>query len=170
GKLFINVASTNEIVAFDAAALAITARWPLAGCESPHGLAIDTAARRLFVTCENQIMQVVSADTGKLVASLPIGKGTDGAAFDSTRKLGFRSNGDGTISIVAEKGPDSYVALPSVSTTPGARTMAADPATGRLFFVAGDVGSTAAPSKPGRAARVTFVPGSLKLVVLEPAR
>jgi YVTN family beta-propeller protein len=169
GKLFINIASTNEIVAFDTAALAITARWPLAGCESPHGLAIDTAAHRLFVSCRNQIMQVVSSDTGKPVASLPIGKGTDSAAFDSTRKLAFSANADGTLSIVAEKGPDTYVALPSVQTVPGARTMAVDPATGRLFLVAGDVGSTAAASKPGGAARVTFVPGSLKLVVLAPS-
>ena len=169
GRIYINIASTGEMAVVDAGRLAIAARWPLAGCESPHGLAIDTTAHRLFVSCENQIMQVVSGDTGKLVASLPIGKGTDAAAFDSVRKLAFSANGDGTVSVIAEKGPDKYVALPPVPTIPGARTMTVDPATGRLFIVAGDVSGTAAPSRPGRAGRVTFVPGSLKLLVLEPA-
>jgi DNA-binding beta-propeller fold protein YncE len=169
GRIYINLASTGEMAVVDAATMKIVARWPLAGCESPHGLAIDVATHRLFVSCENQIMQVVSGDTGKLVASLPIGKGTDAAAFDPVRKLAFSSNGDGTLSIVAEKGPDTYVALPSVTTMPGARTMTVDPASGRLFLVAGDVKGTSAPSKPGRAARVTFAPGSLKLVVLEPS-
>ena len=86
GKLFINIASTKEIVVFDAATLAITARWPVAACEKPHGLAIDVTAGRLFASCVNSRMLVVDAASGKILANLPIGKGTDFGCFRSRAK------------------------------------------------------------------------------------
>jgi DNA-binding beta-propeller fold protein YncE len=162
GNIYVNLASTNAMVRVNAATLAVEARWPLPGCQSPHGLSMDVATQRLFVSCANAVMQVVASDTGKVVATLPIGKGTDADAFDPTRKRAFSANGDGTLSIVAEKDANSFVALPSVRTVPGARTIAVDPATGRVFLVAGDVSDT-------RAAKPAPVPGSLKLLVLEPS-
>jgi DNA-binding beta-propeller fold protein YncE len=168
GKIYANIASTGELVRIDAASLKVETRWPLAGCTSPHGLAMDTAARRLFVSCANQVLKVVAASDGRIVASFPIGRGTDAAAFDPVRKRAFSANADGTLSVIAEKGPDSYVALPSVTTLPGARTIAVDPATGRVFLATGDVSRIEPPSQPGHNPHIVYVPGSLKLLILEP--
>ncbi len=168
GKVYINLASTGELVRVDAATLKIEKRWKLADCTSPHGLSIDASTRRLFVSCENQKMQVVSADDGHVVATVPIGKGTDADAFDPVRKRAFSSNADGTLSVIAENGADSFSELVPVPTAPGARTMTLDPATGRIFVVAGDVAGSEASKEPGRAPRNRWVPGSLKLIWLDP--
>ncbi len=170
GKLFINIASTSEIVVFDTASLAITTRWPVPACEKPHGMAMDETTNRLFVSCVNARMLVVNALNGAVVANLPIGKGTDAAAFDPERKLVFSSNGDGTLSVIAERGPDDFAALGDIKTMPGARTMALDPKSGRIFLVAADLAQTQPPPAPGHGLHYAYVPGSAKLVILEPAR
>ncbi len=95
GKLYVNGAENKEIVRVNTATNQVDAHWPIPGCTSPHGLAIDTASHRLFVSCVNAVMTVVNADTGAVLATLPIGKGTDGAAFDPKRKLAFSSNYEG---------------------------------------------------------------------------
>lgn len=165
GTLFVAIASTNEIVEFDTHALAITARWPVPACERPHGVAMDTASNRLFVSCVNAKMIVVDATKGTIVAALPIGKGTDSAAFDPVHKLAYSSNADGTLSVIAEHGADDFVALGDVKTYPGARTMAIDPQTGRVFLVTADVAGTEPDT--GRGPHLKFTPGSLKLYVLQ---
>ena len=170
GKLYVNGADKKEIVRIDTATNRVDARWPVPGCESPHGLAIDKAAHRLFPTCLNAVMNVVDTDSGKVVASLPIGQGTDGAAFDPKRKLIFSSNYDGTLSIIREQGSDHYVALGSIKTQISGKNMDIDPATGRLYVVAADVDPAAPvpPSKNGRMARRTLLPGTVKLLFLDP--
>lgn len=165
GKLFINIASTNEVVSFDPKALSVLARWAVPTCTKPHGLAMDTETNRLFVSCVNARMLVMNAEDGKVLADLPIGTGTDSAAFDPKRKLAFSSNGDGTLSVIAEQSSDKFVALGAVKTAPGARTMALDPATGRVFLIAADVAG--GQSAPG--AHPRFVPGSAKLLVFTPS-
>jgi len=102
-----------------------------------------------------------------VVATLPIGLGTDTAEFDPKRKLIFSSNADGTLSVIAERGADDYVALPSVATAPGARTMTVDPDTGRLFLVTADVGETRPTNNPNHAPRYVFKPGSVKLLMMD---
>ena len=82
GRIFVNVEDKNEIVALDARGMKVLAHWPLKGCEEPTGLAIDVAHRRLFAACGNKHMAVVDADTGRVVATVPIGEGSDGAGFD----------------------------------------------------------------------------------------
>jgi DNA-binding beta-propeller fold protein YncE len=163
GKVFANIADTQELVRIDAKALKIESRWKLPQCQSPHGLALDAQTKRLFVSCKNDTMQVVSADDGHVVGSFPIGHGTDAAAFDPVRKLAFSSNGDGTLSVIAEKGADQFEALGNVSTRKSGRTMTIDPATGRVFIVAADVD----PKKTGPGGKPALVPGSVKLLVLE---
>jgi YVTN family beta-propeller protein len=167
GSLFVNIASTNEIVKFDARALAITARWPVPACRKPHGLALDTTTNRLFVSCVNARMLIVNAQNGAVIATLPIGKGTDSAAFDPAQKLAYSSNSDGTLSVITERGADEFVSLGDIRTAPGARTMALDPATGRIFLVTADVAKTEASDKPDHGPELEFVPGTLKLLVLE---
>jgi YVTN family beta-propeller protein len=171
GKLYVNGADKKEIVRIDTATNRVDARWPVPGCESPHGLAIDKAAHRLFPTCLNAVMNVIDTDSGKVVASLPIGQGTDGAAFDPKRKLIFSSNYDGTLTVIREQNPDHYVALGSIKTQISGKNMDIDPATGRLYVLVADVDPAAPvpPSKNGRMARRTLLPGTVKLLFLDPS-
>jgi len=168
GKFYVDGAEKGEIVRMDTAKNVADAHWPMPGCVKPHGLAIDRANGVLFASCANKVMTVVSAKTGAVLATLPIGEGTDFAEFDARRGLAFSSNRDGTLSIVAEKSPTSFVALPSVATRFGARTMAFDPKAGRIFLVTADmtVNSSAAPTDMRH--RYTVTPGSVKLLFLDP--
>ncbi len=168
GKVYVNGAEKQEIVRIDTATNKVDARWPIPSCTSPHGLAIDTASHRLFSSCENKILLAVDADSGKVLATLPIGAGTDAAVFDPARKLVFSSNRDGTLSLIAEKSPNDFEPLPSVPTAYGARTMALDPASGRIFLVTADFTDNpkADPSDPRHRKLVT--PGTAKLLFLDP--
>ncbi|HUJ03005.1 MAG TPA: hypothetical protein VLW75_05165, partial [Rhizomicrobium sp.] len=159
----------NEIVVVDTNKLAVAARWPTAPCQKPHGMAMDTQTGRLFVSCGNRHMIVVDAANGKIVADFPIGEGTDAAAFDPKAKFVYSSNRDGTLSVIAERGPDDFVLLGNVKTAPGARTMALDPKTGRIFLVTADASKTEPSQKPGHGPELVFAPDSVKLLVLAPA-
>jgi len=172
GKVYVNGAEKKEIVRIDAKTNAIDARWPIPGCTSPHGLAIDPAGHHLFVTCVNKQMTVVDTTTGSVVATLPIGQGTDAAAFDPARKRAFSSNGDGTLTVVADKGANSFSVAETVPTRVTGRTMGIDPASGRLFIAAADIDPKApVPAGPnGRPGRPRPIPGSLKLLFLDPVR
>ena len=168
GKLFINIESTREIVRVDTKTETIDARWPVPTCVAPHGMAIDIRTHRLFSSCFNQRLIVTDADTGKLIATFPIGKGTDGAVFDPKRRRVLSSNGDGTVTVIGERGPNRFVMLGSLKTLPGARTMTVDPETGRLFLVAGTVAHVARPKHEGGPPQFSYAPGSLKLLVFDP--
>ena len=172
GKVYVNGAEKKEIVRIDVKTNKVDAHWPIPGCTSPHGLAIDTAAHRLFVTCVNKLMTVVDATSGAVVTTLPIGQGTDAAAFDPARKRAFSSNGEGTLTVVAEKGPNDFAVTETVPTRVTGRTMGIDPATGRLFVAAADIDPNAkpAPGPNGRPGRPRPLPGSLKLLFLDPIR
>lgn len=168
GAVYVNGEEKHEIVKVDARTNKVVARWPMPGCEQPHGLAIDTQTRRLFATCVNQTMVVVDADSGATVAHLPIGRFSDGAAFDPARKLAFSSNGDGTLSVIKEKDAQHFEALATVKTELGARTMTIDPKTGRLFLVGAKVEKETPPKNSGARPRITYVPGSLQLLYFDP--
>ncbi len=173
GKLYVNGEEKKEIVRIDTATNQVDAHWPIPNCESPHGLAIDPANHRLFSSCVNKILVVVNTDSGATVASLPIGAGTDAAAFDPKRKLVFSSNGrDGTLSVIREQDPNTFVPLGEVKTAISARTMALDPESGRIYLVAADIdANAAAPAAgvpPGPPRRPALVAGSTKLLFLDP--
>ncbi len=168
GKFYVDGAEKSEIVRMDTAKNIADAHWPMPGCVKPHGLAIDRANGVLFASCANKVMTVVGAKTGAVLATLPIGEGTDFAEFDARRGLAFSSNRDGTLSIVAEKSPVSFVALPSVATQFGARTMAFDPKTGRIFLVTADMTVNPAAAPTDVRHRYTVTPGSVKLLFLDP--
>ena len=166
GHLFVNGADRAEIVRIDTASNAVTARRPVPDCKSPHGLAIDPAHHRLFTSCVNGRLDVLDTQSGREVASAPIGLGTDSAAFDPVRHRIFSSNGrDGTISVIQEVDADTYRPLAPVKTQVGARTMAVDTSTGRLFVASADVD----PAGPTTGRR-RFLPGTLKLLVFDPAK
>ena len=166
GHLFVNGAARAEIVRIDTASNTVTARWPVPDCKSPHGLAVDPARHRVFTSCVNGRLDILDTQSGREVASMPIGLGTDSAAFDPVRRRIFSSNGrDGTISVIQEVDADTYRPLPSVKTQLSARTMAVDTSTGRLFVAAADVD----PAGP-TTGRPRFLPGTLKLLVFDPTK
>ncbi|HTT82717.1 MAG TPA: DUF5074 domain-containing protein [Rhizomicrobium sp.] len=168
GKIYVNGAEKNEIVRIDTATNKADAHWPMPGCQRPHGLAMDRVTHRLFSSCANKVLVVMNADNGAIVATLPIGAGTDAAAFDPKRNLVFSSNREGTLSVIAEKSPDSFVTLPPVKTEFGARTMAVDPESGRIYLVAAEFAQNpnAAASDPRH--RYVITPGSVRLLFLDP--
>jgi YVTN family beta-propeller protein len=134
GKVFINLEDKSETVKIDPIALKLEARWSLKPCETPTALAMDTATRRLFVGGRNRLMAVLNADTGAVVTTMPIGERVDAAAYESSTHLIFFSNGDGTVDIFREDSPDHYSAVNKLTTEPGAKTMAFDPQTHRIFL------------------------------------
>jgi YVTN family beta-propeller protein len=169
GKVYVNGEAKREVLRIDARTNTIDARWPIPSCESPHGIAVDVKARRVFSSCENNVMVVIDADSGKKVAELPIGSRTDGAAFDPGSKRAFSSNGDGTVTVIGEQTPDSFVVLGNVPTMRGARTMTLDPKSGRLYLMAADYTVNESVDPKDVRHRYSVVPGSAKLLFLDPA-
>jgi DNA-binding beta-propeller fold protein YncE len=140
GTMFVNIEDTSELVAFDPQKLTVKARWKMAGCEEPTGLALDMKNRRLFAGCGgNKKMAIVDADSGKVIAMPDIGDGCDATAFDADQKLAFASAGDGTITVIREDSPDKFSVAETVKTQDRARTMGLDPKTHELFTVTAKV-------------------------------
>jgi len=143
GTVFVNIEDTSELVAFDPQKLTVKSRWKLTDCEEPTGLAIDRKHRRLFAGCGgNKKMAIVDADSGKIVASPAIGEGCDATAFDADHGLAFASAGDGTITVIREESADKFTVAQTIATQMGARTMALDAKTHRLFTVTANVSGT----------------------------
>jgi streptogramin lyase len=169
GELYVNGEEKKEIIRIDTATNQIDARWSIPNCTSPHGLAIDPEAHRLFSSCENNVLVVVNAVTGTTVATLPIGTRSDGAAFDPKRKLIFSSNGDGTISVIAERDANTFLTVASIATRQGARTMAVDPVRGRLYLVAADTTINPSADPSDFRHRYVVTPGTARLLFLDPS-
>src|SRR5580698_7041257 len=165
GAVFVNIEDKNEIVRLDAAEKKITATWPLSGCDSPSGLAMDTTGRRLFSVCDGKAMAVTDANTGKTLATPSIGDSPDAAGYDAKRKLAFSSNGDGTLTIVDASGT-TYPVLQNLTTQRGARTMAFDSATGRVYLVTAEFGPRPAPTAATPKPRPVALPGSFTVLVV----
>jgi len=170
GKIYVNGAEKREMVRIDARTNAVDARWPIPKCESPHGLAIDPATHRLFVSCVNKLLIVLNSQNGSVVATLPIGAGSDAVAFDPSHRRVFSSNGDGTLTVISAMTPNSYAVLETLKTQVTGRTMTVDPQTGRLYLAAASI-DTAAPVPTGvggRPGRPPLKPGSLSLLIYDP--
>ena len=164
GAIYVAGEEKGDLIRVDARTNQVTNRWAATGCTSPHGLAYDAADRRLFMGCANAVMVVMDADTGRIVATLPIGRGNDAVVWDPVRHRVFSSNGvDGTITVYQRTAPDRYEALEPIATAVSGRTMTINPATGRLFVAAAD---TTPNPVPGRRAQV--VPGTLHVLVFDP--
>lgn len=139
GHVFVNIEDKSELLEIDAQKLAVTQRWPLAPCKEPSGLAMDTKNRRLFAVCDNNIMAVVNADTGKVIATPKIGDDPDAAGFDPETQLAFGSNGgSGTLTVVHEDSADKFSVVEDVPTKKYARTMAIDFKTHNIFLPVAD--------------------------------
>jgi len=165
GHVFANLEDKSEIVDIDAKKLTVVARWPLAPCEEPSGLAMDTHGRRLFAGCGNKMMAVVDADSGKVLATPAIGSGVDANAFDPGTKFAFASNGEGTLTVVHEDSPAKFSVVEDVTTQRGARTMALDPKTHEVFLVTAEFGPRPAPTKENPRPRPPILPDTFTVLV-----
>ncbi len=171
GKVYVNIADNNEVVEIDAKKLAVTRRWPTAPCEHPVSMAIDTKNHRLFSGCRSGVMAVSDYRAGKVLTTLPIGQGVDGAAYDPATGDAFASNVDGTLTVIHEDAPDRYHVVENVTTAQSGRNMGLDPTMHRLYVVAAKFGPPPAEStatNPRR--RPPVVPGSFMLMVIERAK
>jgi DNA-binding beta-propeller fold protein YncE len=136
GKVYVNLTDKDEIAEVDAETMKVTHHWPLMQGTGPSGLAIDRKNRRLFSACDNQRMVVMDADSGKVLAALRTGAGTDGAGFDPDSMNAFASaGGAGTLTIIHEDSQDKFRVLEEIDTQSGARTMTVDPKTHNVLVV-----------------------------------
>jgi DNA-binding beta-propeller fold protein YncE len=138
GKIYVNIEDKSNISVISATTLAVENVWPISPGEEPTGLALDNENHRLFSVCSNKLMVVADALNGKVITTLPIGDGCDGVAFDPGTKRIFASNGEGTITVVQQDGPDKYVVIETIMTAPGARTITVDRNTHHIYLPVAD--------------------------------
>lgn len=176
GFIYNNLEDKSTELKINTRTLKIKARWPMAPCKSPSGLAIDARHHILFAGCHNQMMAVINADTGKVIATPAIGPGVDANRFDPGTDLAFSSNGGGkgTLTVVKESSPTDFKVVQNVATERGARTMEIDPKTHNVFLITAKFGPMP-PEPPNqsqgqrpRFRRPPMVPGSFTLLVLAP--
>ena len=159
GHVYANIEDTNEIVEIDAAKASVNKKFSLSPCDGPSGLAYDAKNRRLFSVCSNRVMAVSDPDAGKVIATPAIGAGSDGVAFDPGTGYAMSSNGDGTLTIVAQSG-GKWDVLENIATERGARTIAVDEKTHKVYLPT----AKTAPSATG--GRATFLPNTFKVLVV----
>jgi DNA-binding beta-propeller fold protein YncE len=167
GRVYVNLEDRSSLALLDPHKVSVLSVWPLAGCEEPSGLAFDAVHGRLMPVCGNKVMAVVDAASGRLLGTAPIGAGVDAAAFDPGSGLAFASCGEGVLTVVHIGSSGAPEVVQTVATQRGARTMALDLETHRVFLVTADF----SPPPPATAAqphpRPSMVPGSFRLLVLE---
>lgn len=163
GHVFVNVEDTAEIADIDSKTWKVAHQWKINGCEEPTGLAIDAKKDRLFTVCGNKVMLVVNAKDGSVVATIPTGGGTDGVAFDEATGLAFASNGEGTLTVVRESQSGKYEVAENVTTARGARTLAMDPKSHKVFTATAELGPPAEGER-----RPSIKPDTFALLVYAP--
>ena len=169
GRIYCNIEDKSEVAVIDTSTHEVIARWPLAPGEEPSGIALDAGHHRLFAGCHNQMMVMLDSETGKVITNVPIGSGVDGCEFDDTAQLAFASCGDGTTTIAKEESPDKLTLVQVLKTERGARTMALDRTTHRIYLPTAQFAPAPSSSPGASPARPSIVPNTLKLLVYAPA-
>jgi len=168
GHVYVNLEDKNSLAVIDPAHLSVTSVWPIAGCQEPSGLAIDAARGLLFPACDNKVMAVVDASSGKVLGTAPIGEGVDAAGFDPATNLAFASCGEGVLTVVRADKSGRPQLVETVKTQHGARTMALDLASHRVFLVTANFAPAPAATPEHPHPRGAMLPGTFRLLVLEP--
>jgi YVTN family beta-propeller protein len=166
GTIYVNLEEKSLVVVIDAVTMKIKNTWSLAPGEEPTGLAIDTKTHRLFSACANKLMVVMNAENGKVITTLLIGEGTDGAAFDAEKKCAYSSNGEGTITVVKEENENTFKVLETVITQKGARTIALNNTTHHLYVPTAEYGERPEPTKENPKPRAKIKPNSFVVLVV----
>ncbi len=165
GMVFANIEDTNEVVALDSRTLTIAKRYPLGSCNAPTGMAIDIEHHRVFSGCRNRLMMVLDVTSGKVIAAVPIGAGVDANAFDPETGFVFSSNGEGTLTVVRESSSGMFD-TETVPTQRGARTMALDSKTHRIYLPTAEFAPSPAPMAGTPNPRPAMVKGSFSILVV----
>src|SRR5579863_187113 len=168
GRIYVNLEDRNSLAVIDPVKLSVVSVWPVKGCEEPSGLALDASHARLFPVCANKVMPVIDATSGKELGTAAIGGGPDAAAFDPGTGLAFASCGEGKLTVVRTSSAGHPEVAESVATQRGARTMALDLARHRVSLGAAASGPPPAATATDPHPRPARVPGSFRLLVLEP--
>jgi len=168
GKIYVNLADSSQIAEVDTKSLKVTRRWSTAPCKNPVSMAIDTRHQRLFSGCRNGVMAISDYKNGSIVATVPIGRGVDGAGYDPVLRDAYASNSDGTLTVIHQDSPDSYHVVESVQTGQGGRTMGLDAATHRIYIASARFGPIPDSSAANPRRRPPMVPGSFTVIVVEP--
>jgi DNA-binding beta-propeller fold protein YncE len=169
GMVYANLTDSSQVVEIDANNLRVTRRWSTAPCKNPVSMAIDTRHQRLFSGCRSGVMAISDYKNGRLITTLPIGRGVDGAGYDPVKRDAYASNVDGTLTVIHQDTPDTYHVVENVQTAPGGRNMGLDPASHRIYVVSAKFGPVPAEStatNPRR--RPPMLPGSFMVMVVEP--
>ena len=169
GKLYVDLEDKDSVAVVDAKSLQVTAKYDLSEkAKTPAGLALDAKNHILFAACRNApTMVVLDANTGKIITSLPIGTGVDGAGFNPSTMEAISSQGDGTLTIIKEKSPTSFDVEQTVQTMVSAKTMTIDRKTNRILLIAAEYGAPATPPPPGgRGGRGPMVPDSFSIIAV----
>src|SRR5471030_2550808 len=170
GKVYANLTDTSEVVEIDAKSATVARRWPTATCKQPVAMAIDTAHHRLFSGCRSGVMAVSDYQAGKVVATLPIGKGVDGAGYDAASGDAFATAADGTMTIIHQDTPDTYHVIQTLETPQGSRNMGLDPTTHRVYFVSAQFAPPPVDAAAGGRGRPEVVSKSFSMMVVEKAQ
>jgi YVTN family beta-propeller protein len=168
GRIYCNIEDKSEVAVIDANKHEVVAHWSLAPGENPSGIALDARHHRLFSGCHNKVMTMLDTESGKVLGTVPIGAGVDGCAFDDSTQFVFASCGDGTITIAKEEAPNKLPVVQVLKTERGARTIALDPRTHRIFLPTAQFAPAPSPSPGASPARPSIVPNTLKLLVYAP--
>jgi len=168
GHVFLNMQDRNTLLKLDATDLKVMETWSTAPCQAPSSMDMDRTHSRIIIGCRGAgMMIVVDAATGKIVASNPIGGGVDAAEFDPKTGLAyFSTGGDGALYIFRQKTPDQYELVEKVPTQVGARTMAVDRKTGRIYVAGAELGPRPAPSPENPRGRPPVLPGTFSVMVI----
>ena len=169
GRVYCNIEDKSEIAVIDTDTHKVVAYWPLAPGEEPTGIALDARHHRLFSACHNKLMVMLDTESGKIIGTVPIGAGVDGCEFDDSTQLAFASCGDGTTTIAREEAPDKLTVVQVLPTQRGARTMALDRITHRIYLPVAQFAPAPSPSSGASPARPSIVPNTLKLLIYAPA-
>ena len=167
GKVYVNIEDKSEVCMINATTLKVEQTWSIKPVEEPSGLAIDNINHRLFAVTDKQ-MVVLDAQSGKVIATLPIGERVDGVAFDPILKRAYSANGDGTMTVVQEENENTFKVLKTVPTQKGARTICVDTKTHHLYLPTAEFGETPEKTKDNPHPRPAVKPGSFVVLDIEP--
>jgi hypothetical protein len=169
GHLYIDIEDKENIAVVDSKTLMVTGHYDVTGKGGGcAGLALDNKNHILFATCRAPAnMVILNAEDGKIITTLPIGNGSDGASFNPQTMEAFSSQGDGTLTVVKENSPTSFVVEQTLPTMTGARTSALDTKTGHLILIGAEFGPPTPPAQPGgRGGRGQLLPGSFTILMV----
>jgi DNA-binding beta-propeller fold protein YncE len=164
-RVYCNIEDKNEVAVIDTKTHQVVSTWPIAPGEEASGMAFDAQHKRLFLGCANKLMVMLDSETGKAVASVPIGQGVDATKFDRGTRLAFCSCGDGTVTIAQQDSADKLTVVQTLKTAPHARTMALDPRTHKIYLSSAKFGAATGQPSSGKKGRPSPTPGTFKVLV-----